>query len=711
MKSVTKSLLCVFCTIFLCFGTLYVDTEAAAYTAPVITKQPENYYGTYGDTVTFTVEATASTGYNLYYQWFYRRNSSSSWVKFSGATKATSSSIFYKGMDNWQVACLITDGRSVRATNIAYIYYQETAEDSDSSVEVPADTEDGVSEDTDNTVSDGSGDSSVSDGTDNTVSDETADTDDDSDIVIGDNDEPVVVDPQPETGDESGLEDLDSETVDDAVSDPDEAIVIDPEEPSSEAEEEQQEEDTTVIDEDTSESDDAEENSTREYVTPEDYGAKADGVTDDSAAIQKAVDSGKDVKFTEGKTYFIAAGKYITISNKTDFRMSGGTIHKAASPTNYNLFVITGCTDCVFENMYIYSEHTCTDILVPADHTRPTNLSSNVLAFSGGNNTNISFNNNRFDNLSADYWFNGNYKVGYWTNITVDGWTTSTTLLPMYAQYITGLTVTNANVSMNPTYSGDGDHCIYMCTLASDITIKDSTFNWYGTISNSGVTAALTFHGGSSSAGTQPKNILISNCTVNGGQGKTVYTGDGVTVDIEDSTLSYTDSYTSSTLGVLTGYGSYNVSNSVISGYDTLVDVRGTFTADNSTFTGGAVNGIFGTAPTVSCTDSTFNIGGGILYYVSSGSGVNHTYTGCTITKATEKNGYIISKRSTAGSITFDSCTIDCGTGMLMYNGGRVNMTGVTLIDTTITNASMLASYAERSGYTVVSSAVNGVSL
>lgn len=37
------------------------------------------------------------------------------------------------------------------------------------------------------------------------------------------------------------------------------------------------------------------------YVTPQMYGAVADGVTDDTVAVQAALDSGKNVYFPEGR--------------------------------------------------------------------------------------------------------------------------------------------------------------------------------------------------------------------------------------------------------------------------------------------------------------------------------------------------------------------------------------------------------------------------
>ena len=67
------------------------------------------------------------------------------------------------------------------------------------------------------------------------------------------------------------------------------------------------------------------------YKTPEEFGAVGDGVTDDSEAVQDAIDTGKAVYFASNKTYYIAE----TLNISSDVRLFGGehTVIKTKTPS------------------------------------------------------------------------------------------------------------------------------------------------------------------------------------------------------------------------------------------------------------------------------------------------------------------------------------------------------------------------------------------
>lgn len=77
--------------------------------------------------------------------------------------------------------------------------------------------------------------------------------------------------------------------------------------------------------------------------TPEQFGAKGDGVTDDSTAVQSAVNAGYEVRFADNKTYYL--GSQVTIDH--DVHLCGGinTVIKTKTPSGGTVnssFVVQG---------------------------------------------------------------------------------------------------------------------------------------------------------------------------------------------------------------------------------------------------------------------------------------------------------------------------------------------------------------------------------
>lgn len=93
----------------------------------------------------------------------------------------------------------------------------------------------------------------------------------------------------------------------------------------------------------------------RESVSVKDFGAVGDGVTDDTAAIQLALNTGKSVYFPQG-TYLITAGLTITANYQTlygDGPLSKIICNTGSTDNGVNMITATGKTGCVVERLFI----------------------------------------------------------------------------------------------------------------------------------------------------------------------------------------------------------------------------------------------------------------------------------------------------------------------------------------------------------------------
>lgn len=78
------------------------------------------------------------------------------------------------------------------------------------------------------------------------------------------------------------------------------------------------------------------------YATPQMYGAKADGVTDDTEAIQQAIDSGKAVYLSAG-TYFISEPLVIDGKHYWNFHGGDATIRYNGNDYAIRLLMVENC--------------------------------------------------------------------------------------------------------------------------------------------------------------------------------------------------------------------------------------------------------------------------------------------------------------------------------------------------------------------------------
>lgn len=91
----------------------------------------------------------------------------------------------------------------------------------------------------------------------------------------------------------------------------------------------------------------------KDYVTPQMYGAKADGLTDDTAAIQAVFDTKKPVFFPKG-TYLMNNQTVLMGHYNVEINLENADI---IYPGAGYAFKITQCHDCVFRFGYVHAEN------------------------------------------------------------------------------------------------------------------------------------------------------------------------------------------------------------------------------------------------------------------------------------------------------------------------------------------------------------------
>lgn len=93
----------------------------------------------------------------------------------------------------------------------------------------------------------------------------------------------------------------------------------------------------------------------RESVSVKDFGAVGDGVTDDTAAIQTALNTGKSVYFPQG-SYLITSGLTITANYQTlygDGPLSKIICNTGSTDNGVNMITALGKTGCVVERLFL----------------------------------------------------------------------------------------------------------------------------------------------------------------------------------------------------------------------------------------------------------------------------------------------------------------------------------------------------------------------
>ena len=214
-------------------------------------------------------------------------------------------------------------------------------------------------------------------------------------------------------------------------------------------------------------------------LTPEMYGAKGDGVTDDSAAILSM--------FSHYAPTYVFNGTYICdseirLQNKKDFTIKGiGTIYKNSTASNSRLFDFLECENIHVEGITIKSKNDKTPDSPGAHSVRTGALLSNVHAFTIDNCTHITLSKVKFIQIgycfSIGTWNTSSSEENYRVkDFCMNDITMEDCGMGMFCEHISDLTI-NHWVFDDMAISPGGYHMFYGGTCLKNINLVNVSFN------------------------------------------------------------------------------------------------------------------------------------------------------------------------------------------------------------------------------------------
>jgi hypothetical protein len=215
------------------------------------------------------------------------------------------------------------------------------------------------------------------------------------------------------------------------------------------------------------------------YLTPEMYGAKGDGVTDDSTAIA--------AMFAVDSPVYVMNGEYICdseirIQNKQNIKIIGtGSIYKHSTAANSRLFDFLECENIHVEGLTFKSTNDKTPDS-PGEHSVRTGaLLSNVHVFTIDNCSFITFAKLRFIQIGYCFtigtWNTASSEADYRTrNICMNDIEMNNCGMGIYCQNISDLSITDW-IFDDMAISPGGYHMFYGSTKLKNINLTNLAFN------------------------------------------------------------------------------------------------------------------------------------------------------------------------------------------------------------------------------------------
>lgn len=239
------------------------------------------------------------------------------------------------------------------------------------------------------------------------------------------------------------------------------------------------------------------------YVTPEMFGAKGDGVTDDTDAIQKCMDSNEVLVMFSYKPYKITN----TIKVTKDKSIFGGVFFMPSSDNRISLFSINDTKHFEITDSIFSSIRDNTNVYPPKGHTRVSDsLSSNITFVKCNNVNNVFINNTSFFNSEYDL------ALDNCETVNIDKFSSLNASMHVYATGNKNLNWNNGTVKLYDKL-GNGDHHFYICYGNDDFKVSNVKME-SGTNSRSYPIHVYAEEDQRNANGGYTKRAVINNCDI-----------------------------------------------------------------------------------------------------------------------------------------------------------------------------------------------------